>query len=127
MKLHPLLSLSIVGLGLAATPALARPEIASGDLRLDVGSQGCLDRADSFITELGVQSDSGEIDRTGYFNDGAFRILCYQQSEDQSMAIVFASHDESAEVATSFVQFVMGKLAQPDEGSPDSSPAESSL
>ena len=103
---------SLTGLSLTtlALPAAARPEIASGDRLLETNFEGCLDRADVFIETLGVQSDRGEIDRTGYFEDGTFRILCYSVG-DSSIAIVFASHNTSADVATSFVRMALDELA----------------
>jgi hypothetical protein len=112
MKKH-LLSAGLLGLlGPSLTlPALARPEIASGDQLLDTDVSGCLALADEFITNLGVESDQGEIDRTGYFEDGSFRILCYGAG-DASMAIVFASHETSVDIATNFIQMALGELAQ---------------
>lgn len=106
--------IALVSLGLVSItlPALARPEIASGDQLLDTDVDGCLSRADRLIDELGVQSDSGGIDRTGYFEDGAFRVLCYSAGEDNSLAIVFATHDESAEVAASFIQMMLTELSR---------------
>lgn len=100
-----------LGCAAIALPAVARPEIASGDILLETDFQGCLARADRFIAELGVQSDGGSIDRTGYFEDGTFRILCYG-TDTESMAIVFAAHDESADVASSFIQMTLDALRQ---------------
>ncbi|HEY9738396.1 MAG TPA: hypothetical protein V6D06_19015 [Trichocoleus sp.] len=113
MKAHHFLSVGLLGLCLSALglPAEARPEIASGDRLLDTDFEGCLSRADSFIADLGVESDGGEIDRTGYFEDGTFRILCYGTGVD-SMAIVFASHEDSIQVANSFVQLALDELSR---------------
>lgn len=91
--------------------AFARPEIASGDRLISTNFQGCLTRADDFIRGLNIESDSGEIDRTGYFEDGSFRILCYGTGTD-SMVIVFASHENSIDVASSFVQMALDALAE---------------
>lgn len=102
-----LASLSLVSLTL---PAFARPEIASGDQLLDTDVAGCLSRADRLIDSLGVESDQGGIDRTGYFEDGSFRVLCYGAGDTQSLAIVFASHDQSPEVASSFIQMMLTEL-----------------
>lgn len=113
MKFTQAVSTSLLGLSLSAIglPALARPEIASGDQWLEgVSQQSCLQRADAFITELGVTSDGGELDRTGYFDDGAFRILCYSAGES-SMAIVFAVHDNDLDVATQFMQFALEEIS----------------
>jgi hypothetical protein len=110
------LAASVLGLSLATVslPAEARPEIASGDRWLEGTDQmGCLSRADSFISELNVPTQTGEIDRTGYFDDGVFRILCYEGGEDSSMLIVISAHDESAEVATQFLQFALEAMANP--------------
>lgn len=112
MKLNQLISTSLLGLSISAIglPALARPEIASGDRWLEgIGQPECLSRADTFIAELGVPSDGGEIDRTGYFDDGSFRILCYAAGAD-SMVIVFAAHDESLDVASQFMQFALDQI-----------------
>lgn len=107
------ISASFLGLSLAALslPAEARPEIASGDQWLEgVSQEECLTRADEFIGELDVPSESGDIDRTGYFDDGVFRILCYGGGEDSSMVLVFSAHNESAEVATQFLQFALESM-----------------
>jgi len=109
-----LFSASVLGLSLAAVslPAAARPEIASGDQWLEgVSQQECLNRADDFIRELNVPTQAGDIDRTGYFDDGVFRILCYGGGEESSMVLVFSAHTESAEVATQFLQFALEELA----------------
>ena len=104
----------LAGLGLVSItlPALARLEIASGDQLLSTDVEGCLTRADRLIENLGVQSDQGSIDRTGYFEDGAFRILCYGAGDDSSLAIVFATHEQSPEVASSFIQMMLTELSQ---------------
>lgn len=107
-------SVCCLGLSLAtlSLPAAARPEIASGDQWLDGVSQAdCLDRADNFISELNVPNQIGNIDRTGYFDDGVFRILCYGGGEDSSMLLVFSAHNESAEVATQFLQFALEEIS----------------
>lgn len=112
--LSRLFSASVLGLSLAALslPAEARPEIASGDQWLEGISQNeCLSRADDFISELNVPNQAGDIDRTGYFDDGVFRILCYGGGEDSSMVLVFSAHNESAEVATQFLQFALEELS----------------
>lgn len=113
MNVRHFLSVGLLGLCLSSVglPAEARPEIASGDRLLDTDFEGCLSRADSFIADLGVESDGGEIDRTGYFEDGTFRILCYGAGSD-SMAIVFASHEDSVQVANSFVQLALEELTR---------------
>ena len=109
-----LFSVSVLSLGLAALalPAVARPEIASGDQWLEgVSQEACLSRADDFISELNVPNQAGDIDRSGYVDAGVFRILCYVGGEDSSMLLVFSAHDESAEVATQFLQFALEELA----------------
>ncbi|NJL87825.1 MAG: hypothetical protein HC886_20520 [Leptolyngbyaceae cyanobacterium SM1_1_3] len=102
-----LLSLSLSALSL---PALAQPQIASGDRYLeDIDGAECLARADGFVNSLEIETTGGEIDRTGYFNDGVFRILCYDYGTD-SMVIVFAAHDESGEVAAEFVRYALDSI-----------------
>jgi hypothetical protein len=103
-----LAGLSMVAIAL---PALARPEIASGDQLLETDVVGCLARADDLMAELGVESDYGSIDRTGYFEDGVFRILCYSAGE-ASLAVIFATHNESIEVASNFIQMALAELSQ---------------
>ncbi|WOD37780.1 hypothetical protein [Nodosilinea sp. E11] len=111
---RPLHAIALASLGLVSLtlPALARPEIASGDQLLTTDVEGCLTRADRLIANLGVQFDQGGIDRTGYFEDGAFRILCYGAGDDSSLAVVFATHEQSADVAASFIQMMLGELSQ---------------
>ncbi|TVP66176.1 MAG: hypothetical protein EA342_12355 [Leptolyngbya sp. LCM1.Bin17] len=111
MKRH-LFSIGLVSLGVLglAWPALARPQIASGDQLLETDVDGCLALADQLIADLGVESDQGPIDRTGYFEDGSFRVLCYGAGDD-SLAIVFASHETSAEVASNFIQMALVELS----------------
>ena len=107
------ISASFLGLSLATVSlsAEARPEIASGDQWLEgVSQEECLLRADGFIEELEVPSERGDIDRTGYFDDGVFRILCYRGGEESSMVLVFSAHNESAEVATQFLQFALEEI-----------------
>jgi hypothetical protein len=102
------LGLSFLGLAL---PVAARPEIASGDQLLNTDINGCLSLADQFIADLGIDSDRGSIDRTGYFEDGSFRILCYGAGES-SVAIVFATHEGSIEIASNFIQMTLDQLSR---------------
>lgn len=111
MHRFPLLPSVLLAFGLInATPAVAAPEIASGDRLLNTDASGCLARVDDLITELNIEFARGSMDRTGYFEDGAFRILCYGTG-DQSMAVVFASHNDSLDVATSFVRMALDQLS----------------
>lgn len=115
MTFSRLFSTGILGLALTAVglPAVATPEIASGDRMLDTNFDGCLTRADTFVSTLDIQISRGEIDRTGYFDDGAFRILCYPSPsgvEESSMVVVFAAHDSDFEVATTFVQIALEEM-----------------
>ncbi|MBE9139423.1 hypothetical protein IQ254_19855 [Nodosilinea sp. LEGE 07088] len=118
MKRH-LYAIALASLGLACftQPATARPEIASGDQLLTTDVDGCLARADQLITDLDVEFDQGTIDRTGYFEDGAFRILCYGAGDDSSLAIVFASHEQSPDVASNFIQMMLTELSQEEAAS----------
>lgn len=115
MTFSRLFSTGILGLVLTAVglPAMATPEIASGDRMLDTNIDGCLTRADTFVSTLDIQISRGEIDRTGYFDDGAFRILCYPNPysvEESSMVVVFAAHDSDFDVATTFVQIALEEM-----------------
>lgn len=104
---------TLVGLTLTwvARPAQARPEIASGDRLLSTNVPGCLSLADRFISSLEIESDRGPIDRTGYFEDGSFRILCYEAGQ-ASLAVVFATHEKSGDVASNFIRMALTQLGQ---------------
>lgn len=109
-------SVSLLGFSFAtlSLPTAARPEIASGDQWLDgVSQEECLTRVDAFISDLGIPSEIGDVDRTGYFDDGVFRILCYSGGPQASMVLIFTSHDESPEIATQFMQFALQTISQP--------------
>lgn len=112
MRLNPILSAGLVSLGMSAVafPALAVPQIASGDLWLEgIDQRGCLSRADRFISQLDIRSEQGDMDRTGFFNDGSFRILCYEAGAS-SVAVVFAAHEEDRSVAYDFVQYTLQQM-----------------
>ena len=112
MNITKLASTGLLGLSLSAAslPAWAAPQIATGDLWLEgVNQNECLQRADAFIADLDIGSASGEIDRTGYFDDGTFRILCYGASDD-SMVIVFSAHEDDIDVATGFTSFALDSI-----------------
>jgi hypothetical protein len=122
MKTTRLFSTAIFGVALSMVglPALAMPQIASGDRTLPTDVEGCLTRADSFISGLGVQSSSGEIARTGYFGDGSFRLVCYPNpyaENEGSLVVVFAVHESDYEVVASFVQVALEEMGQ--EGTPE--------
>lgn len=113
--LSRLTSISLIGLGLAtfSLPAIARPEVASGDQWLEGVSQtACLDLVDDFIGALDVPFLTGDFDRTGYFDDGVFRVLCYNGGANSSLLVVFTSHSESIEDATQFMQFAVQEISQ---------------
>jgi len=118
----------VVGWG-AGQPVEARPAIASGDRLLTTPVAGCLAAADQFIAGLDIQSEQGDIDRTGYFDDGAFRIVCYAAGE-ASLAVVFASHDHAQDVVTNFIQHALDTLVLTadlgirEEGPQSAPPAE---
>lgn len=99
---------------LSAAPVLASPELASGDGIVNSNVDGCLSRSDAFVSTLDVQVEQGQIDRTGYFGDGSFRILCYPNpygQSTQSLVIVFAAHDTDFTVADTFVQIAIEEIA----------------
>ncbi len=111
MRFRSLVSAGVVSLGVAtAAPAIAVPEIASVDIWLQgTSQQGCLSRVDRFMNSLDIRREQGQMDRTGYFADGSFRILCYGDERD-SFAVVFAAHENSLEVATGFVQYAVQEI-----------------
>jgi len=103
-------SLAILG----ALPAIASPEIASGDGIVNGNIDSCLSRTDAFVSTLDVQAEQGQIDRTGYFGDGSFRVLCYPNPYAQgaeSLVVIFAAHDTDFEVADAFVQVAIEEIA----------------
>lgn len=119
MDLNRFLSVGLFSVLLASVglPAAARPQVASGDLLLETSLQGCLSRTETFIQGLGVDSDQGEIDRTGYFEDGTFRVLCYGAGTE-SVVVVFAAHNESVDIASQFVELALKTLAQESAAAP---------
>lgn len=114
MKVAYLLFAALLGWGASAVPALSTPEIASGDGIVNASIATCLSRTDAFIDTLEVSVERGQIDRTGYFGDGSFRILCYPSpygQTNQSLVVIFAAHDDDFAVADSFVQIAVSKIA----------------
>ena len=109
---------TVIALGstalLSTAPAIASPEIASGDGLVNANVDSCLARTDAFVSTLDVQLERGQIDRTGYFGDGSFRILCYPNpygQSTQSLVVVFAAHDSDFTVADTFVQIAIEEIA----------------
>ncbi|MEL7225306.1 MAG: hypothetical protein AAF810_16440 [Cyanobacteria bacterium P01_D01_bin.36] len=99
---------------LAAPAALASPEIASGDGIVNADVDSCIAQTDAFVSTLDVQVEQGQIDRTGYFGDGSFRILCYPNpygQSSQSLVVVFAAHESDFEIADTFVQIALEEIA----------------
>ncbi|MGB7314681.1 MAG: hypothetical protein WA939_17265 [Nodosilinea sp.] len=114
MKVTHWLSAALLTWASTMTAALATPEIASGDGIVDANVRTCLSRTDAFVNTLEVNIERGRIDRTGYFGDGSFRILCYPNpygQADQSLVVIFAAHEDSFDVANSFVQVAVGQIA----------------
>ena len=127
MKALRLLSAASLALGAGclywalygARAVIAFPEIASGDGIVNANISACLSRTDDFVSNLDVYDDRGQIDRTGYFGDGSFRILCYpnpygqgEPSQDnQSLVVIFAAHESNFEVADTFVQIAVAEIA----------------
>ncbi len=113
-RLFPVSLLGALSLTAFGMPAIARPEISTGDQWLEgVSQQECLARTDQFIRELNIPIETGEIDRTGFFDDGVFRILCYAGGSGSSMVLVVAAHADNAQVATQFMQFALQEISQP--------------
>ncbi len=114
MKAAHFLSALLLTWGSTMTAALATPEIASGDGIVNGGVRTCLSRTDAFVGTLEVTVERGRIDRTGYFGDGSFRILCYPNpygQAGQSLVVIFAAHEDSFDVANSFVQIAVDQIA----------------
>ncbi|MEL6354455.1 MAG: hypothetical protein AAFR58_22300 [Cyanobacteria bacterium J06627_28] len=118
MKASHLLSAAFMALGLSALggpmAAIAFPEIASGDGIVNADINTCLARTDDFVTTLDVSIERGQMDRTGYFGDGSFRILCYPNpygQDSQSLVVIFAAHESDFDVADTFVQIAVAEIA----------------
>ena len=117
MKTAHLLSTALLAGGTSCflgAVAIASPEIASGDGLVNGDLQACLSRSDDFVRTLEVETERGQIDRTGYFGDGSFRILCYPNpygEDTQSLVVVFAAHETDFTVADSFVQIAVSEIA----------------
>lgn len=114
MKAVSLLFVTYMSWGVAAVSAAATPEIASGDGIVNANINACLSRTDAFVSTLDVSVERGQIDRTGYFGDGSFRILCYPNpygQDDQSLVVIFAAHENDFEVADTFVQIAVAEIA----------------
>lgn len=118
MKAVRLLSTALITLGTvcisATNPVAAFLEIASGDGIVEANLNACLSRTDSFVSSLDVNVERGQIDRTGYFGDGSFRILCYPNpygQEDQSLVVIFAAHESNYDIADTFVQIAVAEIA----------------
>ena len=71
MKALRFLSATLMSLGFSAGfsafPALAFPEISSGDGIINADIATCLNRTDAFVDTLNVSVERGDIVRTGYF------------------------------------------------------------
>jgi hypothetical protein len=131
MKVFHWLSAASIAWGISALPASASPQISSGDGIINADITACLSRTDAFVETLNVNIERGEIVRTGYFNDGSFRILCYPNpysETEQSLVVVFVAHETDLTVADTFVQIALSKIADPERVAPQSSrgPASSS-
>lgn len=117
MKVTCLLPAAIVALLIPfRLPAIASPEIASGDGIINANIAACLYRTDAFINTLNIDVERGQIDRTGYLGDGSFRILCYPNpygEHSQSLVVVFAAHETDFDIADTFVQIAVNEIADP--------------
>ncbi len=106
MRFAKFISATVLGFAFSAfaLPAEARLAIASGEVELNTSVEGCLARAERVIQEIDVPMTQGDYSRSGYFRDGAFRILCYSTGARSSLAVMFVAHDTSQSVADSFLQ-----------------------
>lgn len=67
------------------------------------------------------------MDRTGYFEDGVFRIVCYSAGEDHSLAVVVVSHAGDRVTVADFVQFALTSLHQIDTPTEPMAPSAQAL
>jgi hypothetical protein len=122
MKAFYWLPAAFIAWAVLALPALASPKISSGDGVINDDIAACLSRTDAFVDTLNLDIERGQIVRTGYFEDGSFRILCYpnpySQSE-QSLVVVFAAHETDPDVVDTFVQIALSKIADPERIVPE--------
>ncbi|WP_416669286.1 hypothetical protein [Egbenema bharatensis] len=102
---------ALLSLGLLTPIADARPLISSGEKPIETDLQGCLGRADELIKTLAIiSSGQGPYHRSGYYEDGAFRILCYETGQERSLAIIFVAHETSQEVADTFLDLLLNEF-----------------
>lgn len=97
----------------ATLPAVAAPEIASGERLLSTDISGCLSEVDTFLEALDIETAEFEIGRTGYFDDGTFRVLCYPnpyEDNDTSLAVIFAAHETDSEVVNTFIEIALERI-----------------
>lgn len=117
MKAFYWLPAAFIAWGVSALPAIASPKIASGDGIINDDIAACLSRTDAFVDTLNLNIERGQIVRTGYFEDGSFRILCYPNpysESEQSLVVVFAAHETDPTVVDTFVQIALSKIADPE-------------
>ena len=102
-----------------ALPAMATPQISSGELPLDTDFDGCVARVEDYINTLDIQTsinsraDGVNIGASGYFDDGSFRMLCYPNpygDDSTSLMIIFVAHETDIEVADQFVDVVISQF-----------------
>lgn len=111
MKLIKLLpAMSVLWLFSLTAPVKAQsaPRISSGEVYVNSTTQGCLARADRVLQKFKVRSTKGKYVRTGYYNDGVFRIVCFPaRRKGKSIAMIFAAHNSSQSVANNFISRVL--------------------
>lgn len=90
---------------------LANPLIASGEKSLETDLQGCLFRADRLLKQLELTGlGEGSFYRSGYYDQGAFRILCYDAGNGNSLAILFVAHEASQEMANDVLDRLLNEF-----------------
>jgi hypothetical protein len=110
-KLAGVIPVAALSLGLFTPIANARPLIASGEKPIETNVQGCLARADELIQSLEIiSSGQGPFHRSGYYEDRAFRILCYQTGPENSLAVMFVADETSQETADTFLELLLNEF-----------------
>ncbi|GAB4379127.1 MAG: hypothetical protein Kow00121_32590 [Elainellaceae cyanobacterium] len=101
----------LFSLGTFTPFAFANPSIASGEKPLETDLQGCLVRADLLLKQLDLTSlGEGSFYRSGSYDEGAFRILCYDVGNGNSLAILFVAHETSQEMANDVLDRLLNEF-----------------
>ncbi|HAG79585.1 MAG TPA: hypothetical protein DCL61_00120 [Cyanobacteria bacterium UBA12227] len=111
MKLRQTTTVLALTLFSFVQPASAIIEIWSGHKELNTNVDGCVGRAERLIQSQFdnlVEVGRGDFHRTGYFQDGSYRIVCFANGSG-STGVIFVAH-EDLDVATQFGEILLNEL-----------------